>query len=113
MRADVSSLDWLQTDDTERVYRVDDRHYDSGRSASRVRVKLRVAVAMRQCAFLAETVDISETGILIDNYDGPPLDFGCRVGIMIRGIISDEQADEFWLMRVARCAGARLALSFS
>lgn len=113
MRADVTSLDWLQTDDAEQVYVPDGGHCDSGRSASRVRVKLRVAVALRQCAFLAETIDVSETGILIDNYGGPPLEFGRRVGIMIRGILSDEQADEFWLMRVMRGDGARLALSFS
>ncbi len=86
------------------------------RSHRRVGVNLRAAVVLGEDeAYIAVTVDMSEGGVLLENYTGPMLRPGRLVGLNLQGVVSDDESahsDQF-LMRVARCEGERLALRFA
>lgn len=86
------------------------------RTARRVDVGLRVAIVLgKDTAYMARTVNFSETGILVADYTGPQLAENRLVGVNIRGVISDESADDDpnqYLMRVVRQTGADVALRF-
>jgi hypothetical protein len=82
----------------------------------RVVLELRAAVVLdRETACLARTIDLSEGGILLEDYHGPSLSRGRLVGVNLRGVLSD-QADgdsEQYLMRVVCHRGEQLALRFA
>ena len=110
MKADVSVVDWSEQIKPKILSRKRSRL--GIRQADRVPVKLSVAIAAKDCAYLAESVDISESGLLI-NYDGPKLRKGKKVIAIIKGIISDEETDgETSTLYVARVSGQRMALTF-
>ena len=74
---------------------------------------LRVAIDSKDAAYLAESVDISETGVLVENYDGPKLRKGKKVRVIIQGVVADEDTDDDYSdMYVARVAGKRVAFTF-
>lgn len=84
------------------------------RNNGRVPVKLRVAIATKNCSYLAESADISETGMLVQNYYGPRLSKGKKVFAIVRGVISDADDDggiSTWY--VARVDSRTMALTFS
>ena len=113
MKADVTALDWVETTESDASVGV----YESTlglRKAERVPVRLQVAIAQKDCAYLAQSVDISENGILIENYSGPEVSEGDKLFAFIKGIIADEDAgDGLCSLFVARAWGTRLALSFA
>jgi len=81
----------------------------------RVSVRLRVSVVVdRQSVFEASTCNVSEGGMLLEDYRGPQLAPGRLVGINMGGVISDgdEVGNERYLMRVVRHEGDLLALRF-
>ncbi len=78
--------------------------------AERVPVRLQVVIG----DYVAKSVNISETGVLINNYEGPELSEGDTVRVLIEGIISDDDSGyELAYMYVVRIQGTQLALSFS
>lgn len=82
----------------------------------RVPVRLRVAVVLdRETACLAHTVDMSEGGMLVEDYHGPELARGRLVGVNLRGVLDDhgDADNEPYLMRVVRQHGERVALRFA
>ena len=86
------------------------------RHARRVPVALTVAIVLgKDSVYMAKTVNFSETGILADDYHGPELRENRLVGVNIRGVISDDNADDdpnHYLMRVVRQTGHEIALRF-
>jgi hypothetical protein len=113
MRADVTSLDWAndEVDARRPPVKAPD---DNRRTAERVQVRLRVAVSGKRCDYLAESVDISETGVLIDEYRGPRLRPGREIEVQIHGVLSDSDAGRAYCrMRVVRTSGTQVALRFS
>lgn len=81
----------------------------------RVGVRLRVAVVLgRHTAYLAHTSDVSEGGLQISGYQGPPLAAGRLIGVNMRGVVSDSPGEdgEQYLVRVVRHEGAVLAVRF-
>lgn len=85
------------------------------RDKRRVPVNLRVAVVLgRDTAYMARSVDVSEGGIRLEDYTGPPLRKDRLVMLSIRGVISDATEDEVphYLVRVVRHKGSELALRF-
>ena len=102
-----------QTEQTEPEINSGDQSYLGTRQANRAPVRLSLSIGTRDHAYLAESVDISETGILIDHYTGPELGVGMRVRALIRGIISDADSNEqLTTMYVARCMGRQVAFTF-
>ena len=82
----------------------------------RVDVKLQVVVRLdRVTACVTSTRNISEGGMLLRGFEGPPLYRGRLVGIDLHGVLSDEaDADtQRCLMRVARHEGDIVALRFA
>ena len=78
--------------------------------AERVPVRLQVVVG----DYVAKSANISESGVLINNYDGPELSEGDTVRVLIEGIISDDDSGyELAYMYVVRIHATQLALSFS
>ena len=112
MKATVTALDWVETIESDASTGV----YESPlglRKAERVPVRLQVAIAQKDCAYLAESVDISENGILVENYRGPDVYEGEKLFAFIKGIIADNDAgDDLCSLYVARAGGSRLALTF-
>ena len=87
--------------------------YPNDRQARRVPVKLQVAIGTRDHAYITESVDISEFGIRINNYEGPEMSAGRRVRVLIKGIISDDyKQEQFTTMYIARTFGRQVALTF-
>jgi PilZ domain len=88
----------------------------SGRLSRRVGVKLRAAVVLvgRDTAYLGYTQDVSESGLLIRDYNGPKLAKGSLVCVNLRGVIDDNVNEESqqYQMRVVRHRGTELALKF-
>ena len=87
----------------------------SRRAHKRVGVKLRVAVVLgRDTAYLAHTHNMSESGVLINDFSGPQLCKGRLVGLNLRGVVGDNADDESqqYLMRVVRHDSGELALRF-
>lgn len=98
---------------TEPVY-IDDP--ENMRSFPRVNVGLRAGVLLDgDTACFARTVNISEGGMLLEDYCGPPLARGRLIGVSVRGLISDENDGdvEKLLLRVVRHRGQRIALRFA
>ena len=88
----------------------------SRRRCRRVGVKLRVAIVLgRDTEYLAHTSNMSESGLLVEDYSGPPLKPGRLVGVNLRGVVSDgvEEDSQQYLMRVVRQNGSHLALKFT
>lgn len=113
MRAQVSTLDCLESEPASSSLRRYKNHQSGDRAALRVPVKLRVAINAKHCAYLADSVDISESGVMIENYIGPALRQGSKVTVLIQGVNSDRHSNEnFCRMRVSRILGSRIALSF-
>lgn len=85
------------------------------RRLARVRVSLPAEIIIDQnLAIESSTLDISEGGLLLSGYHGPEILPGTRVGVVVKGIISDasaEEGDQF-AMEVVRSEGDRLALRF-
>ena len=80
------------------------------RNAGRVPVRLLVVVG----DFVAKSANISETGVLINNYEGPELSEGDTVRVLIEGILSDDDSGYgLAYMYVVRIQGTQLALAFS
>lgn len=82
----------------------------------RVAVRLRVAMVIdRETACIAHTVDLSEGGMLIEDYHGPALARGRIVGVNLRGVLDDQGSTdtEPYLMRVVRQREGRVALRFA
>ncbi len=78
--------------------------------AERVPVRLQVVVG----DYVAKSADISESGVLINNYEGPELSEGDTVRVLIEGILSDDDSGyELAYMHVVRVHDTQLALSFS
>lgn len=86
------------------------------RQHRRVDVALSASIVLaRGERYSARTVDVSEGGILIENYRGPALSEGRLVGIDLQGVVSDEDSDEHsqLLMRVVRQIDDKVALRFA
>lgn len=86
------------------------------RSHRRVSVGLSATVVLsREEVYLAQTVDMSEGGIRLEQYFGPQLKEGRLIGVNVHGIVTgsdDGSTEESFLMRVVRCAEDQLALHF-
>jgi len=83
------------------------------RVASRVCARLEVAIGTRGHACITKSVNISESGILVEGYQGQELEVGEKVRVLIRGVVSDkDRRDEFMTMYVARAEDGHLALTF-
>ena len=89
---------------------------ENARGYRRVDVRLKVAIVLdRETACIARTLNLSEGGMLLCDYNGPPLVRGRLVGVNLRGVLSDSDtpdADHF-LMRVVRQRGDIVALRFA
>ena len=82
----------------------------------RVEVRLRVAMVIdRETACIAHTVNMSEGGMLVEDYRGPALARGRIVGVNLRGVLDDQgnTDSEPYLMRVVRQREGRVALRFA
>lgn len=89
---------------------------ESRRVHRRVSVNLRVAVVLgKDTAYLGHTQNMSESGLLINDYNGPELQRGRLVGVNLRGVVGDNADDDShqYLMRVVRHSGNELALRFA
>lgn len=86
------------------------------RNFRRVKVGLSATVVLsREEVYLAHTIDVSEGGIKLEHYFGPPLKEGRLVGVNVHGIVTASESDdenENFLMRVVRSDGDELALHF-
>jgi len=85
------------------------------------RIHRRVAVNLQAIlfdrpnkAYVAHTENISEGGLLLSSYGGPPLLVGDTVVISLDGIVSGQEADEQpnYTMRVVRQDQSGIGLSF-
>ena len=112
MRSDLSNLDRAMTE-TDIIESIPAASLTNGRrTAKRVPVHLQVAIGTNDTAYLADCVDISETGLLMENYAGPKLCEGKMVHVLVQGIVCDSDEDQFLNMMVARCTGNLVALAF-
>ena len=112
MKSELSNLDWAMSEE-DIIESIDLVQATNGRrTARRVPVRLQVAIGTNDRAFLAESIDISESGILMENYSGPALTEGRRVHVLVQGIVCDSEDDQFLTMLVARCTKGRVALAF-
>ena len=111
MRTEVTALDWLEP--IGPAIQPKKKPCTDVRRGGRVPARLQVAIGTENHAYLTKSVDISETGILIDNYNGTELSVGMRVRVLIKGVIADDDTDEqFTTMYVARLNDDQLALTF-
>ena len=95
MKADVTVLDWMEPEEERAQQEAQHDDKEPGkRRAERVPVKLRVAIDSKDAAYLTESVDISETGVLVENYDGPKLRKGKKVRVIIQGVVADEDTQK-------------------
>lgn len=86
------------------------------RRYKRTRVALQAVVVIdRNRSFHVRTADISEGGILIEDYPGPRLEPGRLVGLAVNGVLSDadDTGDNVYLMQVVRHDGRTMALRFA
>lgn len=87
----------------------------SRRAHRRVQVRLGVDIVLgRDSTCIGYTENMSESGVLVKDFDGPQLKKGRLVGMNMRGVLSDanEGEAEQYLMRVVRHSGSELALRF-
>lgn len=94
----------------------DKEEESESRSYRRVNVGLSATVVLsREEVYMAQTVDLSEGGIKLEQYFGPPLKEGRLIGVNVDGIVTgsdDGNGEESFLMRVVRCVEDQLALHF-
>jgi len=112
MKADVTAPDCLERDYVK-VATPNPKAEDDRRRARRVPIKLRMSIALKGHANMAESVDISESGVLVENYGGPELRRGKEVHATIKGVISDgDTIGQIVTMYVAWVADKRVAFTF-
>lgn len=100
-------------DDEDEVIRPKTISSTGVRQVERVNVKLRITLLLPDAIYDTESVDVSETGLLLTAYDGPPLTVGEEINVLIRGIVADGEINEQEAeMKVVRADDRLIALTF-
>lgn len=87
---------------------------DDRRASTRRWVMMRVLVGDEQSVQFSNTVNISDTGLLIERQPGLDLAMDQHVNVVVQGMISEgeEASEEGRLMMVVRVTDANFALTF-
>lgn len=81
--------------------------------AMRLPVKLEIAIGMKNHACITQSVNVSNTGVLVDNYEGPRLKTGDKVSVLIKGVLpNNNDREQLNKMYVAWAVGSQVALTF-